>query len=45
MKVGQTRVIDGIKYTVYKIDKFNRCFAEDEFEISIKCFPNLGRIK
>jgi hypothetical protein len=45
MKVGQTLIRDNIKYTIYKIDSFNRCFAEDEFQTSIICIPNLIRIK
>lgn len=45
MRIGKTIKREGIIYTVYKIDTFGRCFAEDEFGINIICLPNLIRIK
>jgi hypothetical protein len=45
MRIGQTLIRNGVKYEIYKIDSFNRCFAEDEFQTTIICIPNLVRIK
>lgn len=45
MRVGQKLKKNGTLYTIYKIDSFGRCFAEDEFKIDIICVPNLVRVK
>ncbi|MDV3426685.1 MAG: hypothetical protein LIR50_05780 [Bacillota bacterium] len=45
MELGQKVKKNGVLYEIYKIDKFGRCFAEDEYKISIVCIPNLQIIR
>lgn len=45
MRMNQRIKRNGEIYTIYKIDKFGRCFAEDEMKTNIICIPNLVLVK